>query len=155
MRERGFSLVELLIALSIITTVFAIGSASFNRFNRRERLKQSGQTLKSSLRFAQTKAISREKPDTGCTSYTGMALSFTADGYSVRPECAPEGPAGTATSVTFSRGITLSPVPAGFTFHSDGSLGTGSTDVTITIVNGTESYVLSVSSSGSVSDRGM
>ena len=60
--DAGFTLIELLIVILILVTIMGLGMASFSTFNRRERLKQTGLTFRSNLRFSQTKAISPQKP---------------------------------------------------------------------------------------------
>lgn len=153
MKRDGFSLVELLVVVSILTIVLGFGLASFMRFNRHERLKQAGLTLKSSLRFAQTKTISVEKPSSGCTTYIGIRLSFMIDGYTIQPECDPEGAAGSPTTVTFSQGLTFTAIPSTFMFLQQNVLDSVS-EQALTITNGEERYMLVVSPSGNVSDKG-
>ena len=152
--KKGFTLVELLIAISILVMLLGVGLASFNSFNRRERLKQTALTLKSTLRLAQTKAISVEKPTSGCTSFVGMRKHFTANSYSMEHECSPEGAVGATDTVTLSGGIAFSPVPADFTFMTQTNTINISAATSITIINGTESYIITVSPNGSVNDEG-
>lgn len=149
MRKHGFTLIELLIVISILVTLLGLGIASFNTFNRRERLKQTGLTLKSSLRFSQTKAISAQKPLSGCTTYVGMRISFTSSSYHIQHRCDPEGLVGTNESVTLPYGITFSPVPSSFTFLTRSNTDI-SADMTITLISGALSYSMVISPNGSV-----
>jgi len=128
--------------------------ASFNTFNRRERLKQAALTLKSTLRFAQTKAISVDKPASGCTSFVGMQMSFTVSSYSVGHVCSPEGAVGQVEAVTFTPGIVFSVVPSSFIFETHTTTVNLDSDLNITLTNGTQSYQLVVSPNGNVSDEG-
>ena len=153
MTKQGFTLVELLIVVTILVTLLGVGLASFNSFNRRERLKQAALTLKSNLRFAQTKSISVEKPDSGCTEFVGMTVRFTATTYAVSHTCTPEGDVGDAETVILS-GATFSPIPSAFTFVSRSNSLSPAATQTITLMNGSESYVLTVAANGSVSDGG-
>lgn len=153
MMKQGFTLVELLIVVTILVTLLGVGLASFNTFNRRERLKQAALTLKSNLRFAQTKSISVEKPTSGCTEFVGMTVRFTASTYTVIHECTPEGDVGEAETVTLA-GMTFSPIPSEFTFISRSNSLSPSATQTLTLVNGRETYVLTVAANGSVSDGG-
>lgn len=150
----GFTLVELLIAISILATLLGAGLASFNTFNRRERLKQSALTLKSTLRLAQAKAISVEKPAAGCTDFVGMRISFTLNSYAMGHECSPEGLVGSGDTVVFSGGIIFSPIPSDFTFMTRTNTINIDTAESITIINGSESYNITVSPNGSVNDEG-
>lgn len=150
MRKNGFTLIELLIGITILVTVLGLGIASFTMFNRRERLKQTALTLKSYLRFSQTKAISAQKPLSGCTTYTGMHISFTGNSYSMQHQCSPEGVVGSVESIVLPSGITFSPVPSDFTFLTRSNTDTIITDRTILLTSGTLSYTLVISPNGSV-----
>ncbi|MBI5019119.1 prepilin-type N-terminal cleavage/methylation domain-containing protein [Candidatus Gottesmanbacteria bacterium] len=154
MMKKGFTLVELLIVISILIIMLGAGLATFNSFNRRERLKQTALTLKSTLRLAQTKAISVEKPTSGCTSFTGMYVSFTATTYSIGHQCNPEGIVGGSETVTLPPGITFSPVPSAFTILSQTNTINIASPVSLIIINGSELYSLTVSPNGSVNDGG-
>ena len=164
MKHKGFSLIELLIVVTITLVIFSFGIASFNQFNKRERLRQAGLTLKSSLRYAQSKALSADKPNSNeecspssdpcCTTYQGVQVSFTASGYSTRHACTPEGPVGPSTTITFPTGIVFTAVPSTFTFLSTNTLDR-TTDQTITLTNGTLSYVVEILSNGVINDQGM
>ncbi len=164
MNRKGFTLIELLVVIGITILIFSMGIASFNRFNRRQRLVQAALTLKSALRFTHTKSVSADKPNTAedcspqslpcCTTYDGVAVSFTASSYSTRHTCDPEGAVGPTTTVTLPSGITFSSVPASFTY-----LRTNETDLastrTLTLTDGSESYVLTVLTNGTVNDQGI
>ena len=154
MMKHGFTLIELLVVISILVTILGLGVASFNSFNRRERIKQTALTLKSSLRFSQTKAISAQKPTSNCTTYVGMRVSFTASTYTMQHECNPEGVVGTAETITLPRGITFSPVPISFTFLTRSNTDNITTDTPITMTNGTLNYSLIISPNGSVRASG-
>ena len=152
--QRGFTLFELIVAISILVLVFGLAIAGFNTFNKRERLRQAGLTLKANLRFAQTKALSVDKPTSGCTAFTGMRISFTATSYTISHTCT-EGVVGTGETVTMQPGITLSPVPATFTFiplKGSTSLPAGQT---LSITNTMFTYSLAISGNGDISDQGI
>ena len=76
----GFTLVELLVTITIITLVFSIGLAQYNRFNRRQILVRAKDQLISDLRLTQSKALSGEKPtDCNITPLSGHKLDFTSN----------------------------------------------------------------------------
>ena len=76
----GFTLVELLVTITIITLVFSIGLAQYNRFNRRQILVRAKDQLISDLRLTQSKALSGEKPvDCNSTPLLGQKLDFTSN----------------------------------------------------------------------------
>lgn len=153
MKRDGFSLVEILVVVSITTMLVGFGMASLHGFNRRERLKQAGSTIKSMLRLAQSKAISAEKPSSGCTTYIGVRVSFAIDSFTIQHTCDPDGIAGTPTTVMFSKGIEFAVLPSAFTFLQQNMLDTSSAQ-TLTITNGPDMYRLVVSPNGNVSDLG-
>lgn len=150
MRKQGFTLIELLIVITILVLVLGLGVASFNTFNRRERLKQTALTLKSSLRFSQTKAISAQKPASGCTTYEGMHVTFSSNTYSMQHQCTPEGLVGTTETITLPTGVTFSPIPSAFTFLTRSNTDTITTDTSIILVSGTYSYSLMISPNGNI-----
>jgi len=155
MIKKGFTLIELLIVISILVSLLGMGLASFNTFNRRERLKQAGQTLKSTLRFAQTKSISVDKPGSGCTEFVGMQVSFTQTSYSVQHLCAPEGLVGPVETVSIAPGgLTFSPVPSTFRYETHTTTVNLSADLNLILTNGVQTYTLIVSPTGNVSDGG-
>jgi len=86
----GFSLVELLIAASILGLLTTFGLARFHQFNRRQIFDQAVQELKNNLRFAQEKALAGEKPSDWCTAghLQGYQLKFnTSSNYLIEAIC--------------------------------------------------------------------
>lgn len=59
--RQAFTLIELLISLSIMGILFGVGIAKYNDFNRRQIVTQAALELKSNLRLIQNKASSGEK----------------------------------------------------------------------------------------------
>lgn len=74
---RGFTLIELMIAVSIITIVSAATIPSFNAFITNQNLKQAQEQVKNGIRDAQNKAISGNGAG---GSYTYWYIKFV-DGY--------------------------------------------------------------------------
>lgn len=66
---KGYTLIELLIGLSIIGIIFSFGFVSFREFSRRQALNGAKKILIGQLRVAQELALSGEKPnDPFCNS---------------------------------------------------------------------------------------
>lgn len=61
--QKGFTLVEILVGLTIIGLLFGFGYVSFRDFARRQSLSGVAKSLISDLRLAQTNALSGIKPD--------------------------------------------------------------------------------------------
>lgn len=60
-KHSGFTLIELIIALSIIGLLSTLGLAYYQDFNRRQIVVQVAKDLKNNLRLAQSKALTGEK----------------------------------------------------------------------------------------------
>jgi len=61
--KRGYTLVEILVGMTIIGVVFGVGFASFRGFARRQVVASSIRALKADLRLAQAQALAGKKPD--------------------------------------------------------------------------------------------
>ena len=91
--KKGFTLIELMVTISIIGILFTIGMAGYTRFNRSQTLVQAALELRNDLRLTQDKALVGEKPSGWCTgedeNMEGYRLVFAGDGqsYSIRPRC--------------------------------------------------------------------
>ncbi len=151
---RGFTLLELLVVVSILVMIFGVAIASFNSFNRRSRLQQAALNFKSALRFAQTRAISAEKPSGGCTTFVGMRVAFPGAGsYTIDHECT-EGTVGTVETTTLPSGITFVSIPTAFTFQTLPRLTTLVSDQTIRMTNTVETYAIRIATNGDITDMG-
>ena len=79
-RHRGYSLIEVLIAVTIIGILTGSSLVGYNRFQGRQGLKSAGEQLVSDLRLTQQKALSGEKPDNWCNgsgqTLAGWGLEF-------------------------------------------------------------------------------
>lgn len=59
---QGFSIIELVIVLSIMGIMFSVGSANFRDFQRRRTVESVAENIRSEMRLAQQYAISGRKP---------------------------------------------------------------------------------------------
>ncbi len=60
---KGYTLIEILVAITIIGLVFGFGFVSFREFSRRQALSGTARNLVGNLRLAQGEALSGKKPD--------------------------------------------------------------------------------------------
>jgi type II secretory pathway pseudopilin PulG len=73
----GYTLIELLIVITLIVLLFTLGMAQYNQFNRRQILTKARDELVSNLRLVQSKSLAGEKPDAcGDEALTGHKLKF-------------------------------------------------------------------------------
>lgn len=114
-KEFGFTLVEILVGLTIIGILFGFGYVGFRDFSRRQALAGSAKALQGDLRLTQSNALSGVKPTTGaCNSplvlrgYLFLVVSTTR--YQIQSECVGGGSTtlGTVKDVTLPTGVTIS-----------------------------------------------
>ena len=103
----GFTIVELLIILSLIALLFTLGIAQYNRFNRSQTLTQTKNELVSNLRLAQGKSLAGEKPNQcGDEALLGHQLEFTNNqSYKIVAVCGSEPYPEVKQTVTFPEGV--------------------------------------------------
>jgi prepilin-type N-terminal cleavage/methylation domain-containing protein len=147
--KKGFTLLELIIAMGIALVLASGIFAAYEKFNKRERLRQAAATLKNNLRFGQSKAINGEKPVAGCTQLVGYSVTFSVGSYTIQAQCT-EGTAGAVTSVTLPTNVVFSGAPSPITFTV--LTGTVSTDTTLTVSDGTDSKSIQVKRSGDINE---
>jgi prepilin-type N-terminal cleavage/methylation domain-containing protein len=93
--ERAYTLIEVLIVLTIIGILFGIGYASYRDFSRRQSLQAAVKGIQGDLRLAQQMALSGNKPDElDCRTYPldGVHFGMTDSPsylYRIRAACGP------------------------------------------------------------------
>lgn len=150
--DRGFSLLEMLVVVTISMGVIGAIVVNYNSFNEGQKLRQAALSLKSNFRLAQSRAISGLKPSSGCTSLRGYTVTFNQNGYSIQASCT-EGLVGQSVDVTLPSSVTFSPVPAALTFAVLNGTASSATSITLSGVSNT--FELQVSTSGDVNDTGI
>jgi len=90
MRVKGFTLIEVLITILVISIFLGVSLASYRDFSRRQQVKVLKREITSDLRIAQKNAISGVKP-TGCTGslegYSFEVVSGSPILYEVNAIC--------------------------------------------------------------------
>lgn len=90
--SEGYTLIEIMVGLTIIGLLFSFGYVSFREFSRRQALRGSTKKMMGDLRLAQELALSGDKPDSAsCSGNNRLAgYSFSVDSsasYSVDAVC--------------------------------------------------------------------
>jgi len=79
LQKRGYTLIELLVGIIILSILFSVGYASFRKYSRRQVLVSFTRKVKGDLSLAREMSISGEKPDNNfCNSPN------TLSGYNFR-----------------------------------------------------------------------
>ena len=137
MRDRGFTLVELMITLAVAAILLAIAVPSFRTFVQNTRLTTQADTLVYSLNLARNEAVKLDTPVAVCASSDGATCSGAwVNGWIVCypvANCLP-GAATAPTVLQVAPGLSnantvvekISGAPApGVTYLSNGQTGTG------------------------------
>lgn len=70
---QGFTLIEILIAISVMGIILGLSLVQYQRFNRRQIFQQAVEEVKSELRLTQDKALSGERPQ---SKLGGIAINW-------------------------------------------------------------------------------
>jgi type IV fimbrial biogenesis protein FimT len=79
MNYGGFSLLDLLVTLTIASILFGIGVPNFYDLTANNRLTVATNELITSLHYARSEAVTREVPVSICASEDGQSCSGTSD----------------------------------------------------------------------------
>lgn len=156
--KKGYTLIELLVGLSIIGLLFGFGYVSFRDFSRRQSLAGTAKKIQGHLRLSQQESLSGRKPDNSAcntpNSLTGFIFNvYSANAYKIQARCT--GGDVLVRDVELPEGVTIqapNPNPILFKVVGQGTnIGEGST-ATITVVQtqSGNSYQVIVTSSGEI-----
>lgn len=116
MKVRGYTLIEILVALTIITLLFSFGFIGYRDFSRRQALAGAAKLLQGNLRKAQQNAISGIKPaGLACDNpqtligYNFLVLAGGSE-YQIQALCT--GGTIVTDDITLSNSLTLTSLPS-------------------------------------------
>jgi len=91
----GFTLVELLVAISLVGILSGIGITSFINFRQNQIVNQAASQIVQDLRLTQSMALNGQKP-TGCSQLQGYFFKLDLSGrtYKIYAECTGGCPSG-------------------------------------------------------------
>ncbi|MEK7592272.1 MAG: type II secretion system protein [Patescibacteria group bacterium] len=152
----GFTLLEIIIAISLLMLLTGGVIAGYSTFNDTQKIKQTALTFKSYLRSAQTKATSGVKPAV-CTTLDGYIVRVDVSSYTVDAMC--DGSIVTDADTSYSVALTSqtivsSPVTASFVFRVLTRAVSLAQITTYTFTSGSKGYQISVSPSGDINELG-
>ena len=152
--KKGFTLLELLIAISITAIFLGVGYAGYRDFSRRQEVLVAKRQMISDLRLAQKSALTGNKPTSCTTDFQGFDLTLTATSpvtYQIGANCVnPSSPSNPFRTVikTVNLGSNISISPTSLSSILFQALGRG---VTFSGGGSSVTYTLSSSALGGAS----
>ncbi|QQG41394.1 MAG: prepilin-type N-terminal cleavage/methylation domain-containing protein [Candidatus Woesebacteria bacterium] len=154
----GYTLIEVLVGLTIIGMLFGFGFASFRDFSRRQAVSGIAKVIQGDLRLAQQQALSGQKPlDAKCNPPNSLGgYIFTVNSssqYSVAANCT--GGSVVVKTVDLPSGMTLStPAPNPIEFkvlgHGTNLVSGAESTITVSQVGISNTFVITITSSGEI-----
>ncbi len=151
----GYTLIELLVAITILGIIFSAGYISFRDFSRRQALAGAVRAVSGDLRLAQELAFSGKKP-TGCITLNGYRFKTAADSYGIVAACSfPEIEYEVKVGVGLPVGVTMSAQPSPNIFFKilgqGNDISGGAPEViTLTQVNTSQTQTITITSGGEI-----
>jgi prepilin-type N-terminal cleavage/methylation domain-containing protein len=155
--QNGYTLVEILVTLTIIALLFSFGYASFRDYSRRQALSNAVSMIQGDLRIAQGDAVTGQKP-AGCSTtlagYNFRVVATSPAEYIIEAVCGAT--TTTVKDVTMDPGITLntpSPNPLLFKVLDQGTTaGAGASNwkLTFTQAGTNNTATVTVTSGGDI-----
>jgi len=159
--KRGFTLIEMLVVISIMLLMVGLGIANYIDFNDRQTVLTATDELKTHLRTAQTKALAGDLG--GCAQLEGyQASSVGSDPVVIKVTAlCNDGGTGTITSYDLPAGVSVSPFSIIFPVLADPICLDGNCDepnptsMNITISSNGLTYEFSIGEGGEITKGGL
>ncbi len=142
----GFSLIELLITVAVLGTLFAIGIPSFMTLREDNKLTSQTNELIGSIQFARSEAIKRAR-DISFSIANGSSL--IEQGEELLSQESLNSDLVVIASENFTKGVVFS--SNGFAYTETGALATGTISVCSTKITGSNTRVIALGAGGQTS----
>lgn len=117
MKNRGFTLIELMVTVTILLLLSVLFIANYNGFNSSQTVRQAASTVVANLQGVRTSAAAGVKP-TGCDTLIGYIVNFpSASTYTSQASCQ-NNQSFPVTTYMLPTGVTFSPTPGSITFYA-------------------------------------
>ena len=154
--KKGYTFIEILVALTIVGLIFGIGYVNFRDFARRQALTGMARSVMGDLRLAQGQALSGKKPSAAvCNSPNKLnGYNFrvnSASSYQIEAACS--GGNIVTKSVTLPADISIStpsPNPILFKILGEGTNLSANATITLTQAGTSNTRVVTVTSGGEI-----
>lgn len=83
----GYTLIELLIVISLIGILSSVGLAVYNNFNRNQLITASAKKIVGDLRLTQSLAANNQKPADSCGVLNGYIFVISGTSYHIDVDC--------------------------------------------------------------------
>jgi len=152
LNPRGFTLIELMVVLIIISSLSVAGYVNYTGYNNDQRLRQTAQTFLNNLRLAQTDASAAKIP-AGCANFGGYQVTFLNSSYTINAVCTVPGP---STQYAMTPDITFHPLPDTLLFGplTNGISISGQTCIVLHSNSSNKDYKILVDPAGNINDGG-
>lgn len=149
-KQSGFTLVEMLIVISVFALMTTGAVLSYRSFSQRQQVIQSAKNIQDAMRFAQKKSRVGEKP-TGCGTLSGYTVAGTTNSTTITLTAACTNPTQNyqVTTSTLVGGARLeSAFSTTFGVITGGVTGSNS----VSVVLGSYTYTFNVNVGGDISE---
>jgi prepilin-type N-terminal cleavage/methylation domain-containing protein len=152
----GYTLIEILVALTIVGLIFGIGYVNFRDFSRRQALAGVARSVKGDLRLAQEQALAGKKPEHIFCNPPNQLDGFnfrvvSSQSYVLEANCT--GGAVTTKTGTLPSDISIStpsPNPIIFKILGQGTNLSGDATLTLTQTGTSNSTIITITLGGEI-----
>jgi type IV fimbrial biogenesis protein FimT len=143
-RQGGFTLIELMVTLTVLGILMGVGIPSFRSFIANQRVKSAAYDMTATLVFARSEAIKRNTSITVAPDTEGN----WAGGWSVKAGTTVLQQQQALTGATVDKAASASVIPANFVYGANGRLSSAASTQYLQIGNGSAYKCIKIDSIG-------